>query len=360
MDRNSINKGRRQAPSSRVRAIALLISIFCIPAFNTGCSSGTDVPEEQCRYTVILGTSAAEGDGRYPANSQEICHTDIFIFNDDALRRLDSYQRIEGGGPVKAASRRGDKIMVIIANSPLSKTEWRHVNSYEGFMEEMSFLETEIAEYPVMSAVLHISAGSGETYRADLERLVSEVRINSIRTDFSGRGYDGEPLTDVKVYLTNVNASCRMLRHEDFRPEMLINPGFLDMAAISGFRDAGLVFREIDGDIGEDGVYPDISLYCYPNNGMEETAGSPFTALVVEGRIRGNTYWYPIVINRGDFGIASGGDGTGIGRNCRYCYDITIHRAGTKSPDIPVCLEDVSVGCPVEPWNDKNNVTIQF
>ena len=358
MDRNRKHKGRRQAPSTRVRAIALLNSIFCIPAFFCGCShEEAAIHEEQCRYSVILHTEKLSGDGGQP---EDIRHTDIFMFNDDALRRLDSYQRTEGNGPVKAASRRGDKIMVIIANFPCSKEEWKHVNSYEGFMEEMSLLENETAGYPVMSAVLPVSAGSGGTCHADMERLVSEIRINSIRTDFSGREYDGEPLTDVKIYLTNVNASCKMLRGEDFRPEMIINPGFLDMNAVAGFRDPAMICREIEEDIGEDGIFPGISLYCYPSDEQEESAGSPFTRLVIEGKIRGNTYWYPITVNRGDFGISSGGDGRGIGRNSRYCYDITIRRTGTKDPDIPVCMEDVTVSCPVEPWEDKDDITIPF
>ena len=285
---------------------------------------------------------------------------DIFVFNDDALGRLDSYQRIEGSGPVKAASRKGDKILVIIANSSYSKKDWRHINSFEGLYEETALLEQESTGYHIMTSVLEISSVDRHIYRADMERLSSGIRINSIRTDFSGREYDGEPLTDVKVYLTNVNASCMLLRHEGFRPELIVNPGFLDMSAVSGFKDTGIIYREIDEDIGEDAIYPDIILFCYPNDAGEETAGSPFTRLVIEGRIRGETYWYPITINRGDFGIASGGDGRGIGRNMMYSYDITIRRTGTKDPDIPVSLEDVTISCPVEPWEDIDSGTVSF
>ncbi len=357
------HKGRRQAPSSRVRAIALLIFSCCIPAFYTGCSSGKYDPEEYCRYSIRMDTESVSCGPHSSAGAGPdvpIRHSDIFIFNDDALKRLDSYQRIQGSGPVTAASRKGDKIMVIVANSPRTREEWRNVNSFEGFQEEITLLERESRESPVMTSITGITAGSGQTYRADLERLVSEIRINSIRTDFSGREYDGEPLTDVKVFLTNVNASCRMLRSEDFRPELIINPGFLDMDTVSGFRDTGMIYREIEEDIGEDAVYPGISLFCYPNDGAEESAGSPFTRLVIEGKIRGNTYWYPISINRGGFGIASGGNGKGIGRNMCYTYDITIRRAGTKDPDIPVSLEDVTVSCPIEPWKETDNGTVSF
>lgn len=360
MGRNCTYKGRKQAPSTRVRAIALLIYIICIPAFFNCCSSAEYGPEETDRYSVFLHPVYASGGSTDDEAESGIRHTDIFIFNNDALRRLDSYQRIEGSGPVKAASRKGDKIIVIIANSSYSKKDWRHINSFEGLYEETALLEQESTGYHIMTSVLEISSVDRHIYRADMERLSSGIRINSIRTDFSGREYDGEPLTDVKVYLTNVNASCMLLRHEGFRPELIVNPGFLDMSAVSGFKDTGIIYREIDEDIGEDAIYPDIILFCYPNDAGEETAGSPFTRLVIEGRIRGETYWYPITINRGDFGIASGGDGRGIGRNMMYSYDITIRRTGTKDPDIPVSLEDVTISCPVEPWEDIDSGTVSF
>ena len=208
MGRNCTYKGRKQAPSTRVRAIALLIYIICIPAFFNCCSSAEYGPEETDRYSVFLHPIYASGGSTDDEAESGIRHTDIFIFNNDALRRLDSYQRIEGSGPVKAASRKGDKIMVIIANSSYSKKDWRHINSFEGLYEETALLEQESTGYHIMTSVLEISSVDRHIYRADMERLSSGIRINSIRTDFSGREYDGEPLTDVKVYL-----SIRVQRH---------------------------------------------------------------------------------------------------------------------------------------------------
>lgn len=340
----------------RIRAIALLISVYCIPAFYTGCSLEDDgISREQDRHNVVLLCKKDASS----ATLSEIRHSDIFIFNDNPLKRLDSYQHSEGGGPVKAASRRGDKIMVAIANAPMPSDGWRSVNSYEGIQEEISLLQNEDPECPVMSGEAMISSGSDEMHYVEMERLVSEIRINSIRTDFSGREYDGEPLTDVRIYLTNVNASCKYLKKDGFSPEMIVNPGFLDMDALSGFKDRSLLYADTE-DIGEETLYPGIKLFCYPNDSPEETPGSPFTRLVIEGKISGHTYWYPVTINRGDFGIASGGDGKGIGRNMCYTYDFTILRTGTSDPDIPVCKDDISVTCMVEPWKEMENETVTF
>ena len=32
----------------------------------------------------------------------------------------------------------------------------------------------------------------------------------------------------------------------------------------------------------------------------------------------------------------------------------------TKDPDIPVSLEDVTISCPVEPWEDIDSGTVSF
>lgn len=359
MDMTFRYKGRRQAPSTRIRAIALLISIYNIPAFFTGCSSDRDMSEEQCRYSVTLKTVSATGD-KGSGDASRIVHSDIFIFNDDGLKRLDSYQRSSGDGPVKVASRTGRKIMAVIANSSLSPLEWRKINSLEGLMEETAMLENEDPEHPVMSTVIEIDPEQEYMYYAEPERLVSEIRINSIRTDFQGREYYGEPLTDVKIYLTNVNASCCIMKHEDFRPESIVNPGFLDTEAMGRFHDSRIVCADAVPDIGRSPVNPGIRLYCYPNDSPEETPGSPFTRLVIEGKIAGYTYWYPITINRGDFGAITGGDGNGIGRNMCYSYDITILRTGTPDPDIPVDKDDIRIECSIEPWQEKGNETIAF
>ena len=211
-----------------------------------------------------------------------------------------------------------------------------------------------------MSTVIEIDPEQEYMYYAEPERLVSEIRINSIRTDFQDREYYGEPLTDVKIYLTNVNASCCIMKHEDFRPESIVNPGFLDTEAMGRFHDSRIVCADAVPDIGRSPVDPGIRLYCYPNDSLEETPGSPFTRLVIEGKIAGYTYWYPITINRGDFGAITGGDGNGIGRNMCYSYDITILRTGTPDPDIPVDKDDIRIECSIEPWQEKGNETIAF
>ncbi len=338
----------------RIRTLAELTLISLIPALLYGCSSTiSEQPpiglEEHNEYTVRV-----RSDGVYEPE-----HTDLFVFNNDELRRIDAYQRVSGGD-VKVASRVGEKILVAIANSQCSVDDWRRIGSYYALMEEMSLLSEEDPDNPIMSVQLEITAGANMVYDLDLQRIMSKVRVNTICADFIGTEYEGEPLTDVKIYLTNVSASCAIMREEDFRPEMIVNQGRLDLLSMRGFKDTEMLYREISSDLTPSITYLDADFYCYPNDAEEETYSSPFTRLVIEGQIGGITCWYPITINREENGVCFGTDGSGIGRNCLYEFDISLCRFGTSDPDIPVNKGDVAINCRVLPFTEKDEQTIIY
>ncbi|MCD8206768.1 MAG: hypothetical protein LUD72_02415 [Bacteroidales bacterium] len=345
---------RREPLNMCIRTIAELILLSLIPALPYGCSSTNAhlsqiEKEEHFEYTVNLRSD----DGDEPE------HIDLFVFNNDELQRIDAYQRVTGGS-VKAASRVGEKILVAIANSPCGMDDWRRIGSYAALAEELSLLADEDPDNPIMSAQLEINAGASETYDLALHRIMSKVHIDTICADFIGTEYEGEPFTDVKIYLTNVNASCTIMKEEDFRPEMLVNQGRLDLISIRDFKSAEMLYKEIPSSFTPSITYLDADFYCYPNNAEEETYSSPFTRLVIEGQIGGITCYYPIPINREENGVCFGTDGGGIGRNCLYEFNISLTRFGTSDPDIPVNKGDVVVNCRVLPFTEKDGQTIIY
>ncbi len=345
---------RKKSLFSHGRAIAELTTLCLIPALIFGCSSDspesqTNVSEEFSEFRVRLKSDS----------ESEADHTDLFVFNDDELRRIDSYQRVSGLD-VKAASRVGDKLLVAVSNSTLGTDDWRRISSYDSLMEEISLLSDEDPECPVMTGQTRITAGEDRVYDLKMDRLLSRISVRTLCADFHTTEYDGEPLTDVRIYLTNVNASCAIMKEENFRPEMIVNFSRLDSADLKNFRFSEMLCHEIPYNLTSSAISADISLCCYPNDAPEETYGSPFTRLVIEGRIRGETCYYPITVNREEDGVCFGTDGSGIGRNCLYSFDITVCRFGTSDPDTPVRKGDVIVNCTVEPWNEKDSETIIF
>lgn len=279
---------------------------------------------------------------------------DAFVYNDDALKRIDSYQRSEdlSDGEVMIGSCGGKKIVVLCANAQWEDIELEDVYSLQNAATLKADLENEDISRPVMSALAHIDAGSQTVI--SLERLSSEIELRSVRSDFSGKPYDGEHITDARAYLTNVNATYRIISGEEDLIERIINHRSLIQDDILNLKSRSIILDSI-GTITSRHTYPGIRFLCYPNTTEEESLGTPFTRLVLEGKIQGETFYWPININRG-----CGTGHEGIERNRRYVYDIIIKSKGTKDPDIPIIPYMAETLFETDKWIEKEPYHVTF
>jgi len=279
---------------------------------------------------------------------------DIFIFDDDERKTLETYQRMElVNGTTTILSTSGSKLIATILNPSGDRYQWAGINTASNILEIEGDLRMDNPEKPLMSAFSTLDSKLDRIIDLEPERLMSEIYINSISCDFSGRAYNGEKLTDAKVYLTNVNARCGVFRGSGFKPTDILNSCSLSENDLSTMVHPQMIYREIKNDIGPDNFKTDISLWCYPNDIENENGGNRFTRLVIEGKIENVTWFYPITINR-----TSGS--TGIGRNCRYCYDIVIHSTGVSDPDTEASSDMVSFECNLLPWDNAGEQTMHF
>lgn len=332
--------------------VMTLLLLYLTPAF-CSCSeeeSYTDPSGATCLRETIPTTiyiKSIPGGGTL----------DFFTFNDDRLRRLDSYQRIESfsGGKVNVSSRTGSKIMVAIANLRAGEEEIDRILSYDDLLLLHSELSDEDTSRPVMSGEAVVEAGKG-SFSLKLEPLLAEIRLNSIRCNFKGRPYEDSRLEDVKVYLTNICSRYPVAGPAPEYPESIINQGGYSEQDMASTGNPGAVSGEIPEGIGSGILYPDINLYCYPNSAVEEGPGTPFTRMVIEGTLDGARTYYPININReeGDSGAS------GVHRNMSYKYDITITRRGVDDPDTPVAVDMIGIPMFIEEWNGKSHRTITY
>lgn len=326
-----------------------------MPAFILSCSTIEDSEPVVADFDLILKSSSNES----LANESLI---DLFVFNDDGLMRLDSYQRItynpEDRHLPYSASRRGPKKIVAIINPQTEKYEWNAINSFQAMLAAKGALEKEAKDKRLMCGTGHTYAGKDKTCKIEVTPLASEIVLNSIKCDFSSKPYKNAKLENVRVYLTNVNASASLLQSENFKPERLYNiAGCID-ADIMEFRDPDLICQAIATPVGQQTLYPEIKLLCYPNESEEESPGSPFTRLVIEGLIDGKKCYYPISINRMESGYFSGKPG--IGRNCRFTYDITIKSTGSSDPETEVSPGTMEIRCQTSSWNEMDKTEIKF
>ena len=324
-------RDRRRLPP----IIVLSFFLFFLP----GCSDemNLDSPAE----TVSLDLKSAGG--------LPISHLDIFFFNDDALARLDAYQHVQwtGEATLRCASTAGAKRIVVLANEPAERLVWSDVHSYEGLRKHLSDFRKEDPEHPLMSGAASLSVGYDRKASIVLEPLMSRVELRSLRCDFSGRSYEGETLKDVKVYLINVSGACETTREDSFPLTDVLNQGRLDEHLGEQMLHPEMLVQPLAAEVGTGGTTPGISLYCYPNGTLQEGAGRPFTRLVVEGKILGNTYYYAVNL-------------PGMMRNTRYQVDMTLTRLGTTDPDVAAEGGMVTVRCEAAPWTEKKPSTVLF
>lgn len=333
---------------SRFLTHALLSSI--LPAFvfiQCGKNEMEDISDGNEYAGNVLTKIAVSGDN--------MRNLHIFVFSNDGLGRLDSYKYIDfaesppDDGHVEISSRRGEKIVAAVANFDDFQTV-SSVCSYSFLKNVRGDLLVEDTSYPVLSGETVIEAGTSQLNELVLEPLCAKISLTSLEADFSGRPYEEERLEDVSVYLTGVNSLYGILDYSISVPSGLLNHGGLSETDLQEMKCPELIFS----NIGSCDSFPDagIDLFCYPNGRFDETIGSSSTKLVIEGKIAGETYYYPIEAGDADTGE--------IIRNCNYAYDIVITRTGSSSPDIPVMAGTVVIKASIEPWMSKEVVEEPF
>lgn len=312
------------------------------------CCSGS--PEVHIPSPAICSTKVSL--------NADIRSMDVFVFKDDLLQKLDCYQRVddmeEWNGSIVSGS--GDRIISILANSPYDRQHWFTLKSRPHLESFPICLEDEVPEHAVMTGEVHAYANHDKAGYSEvrLTPLSSEIVLRSICCDFTGRAYAGAVLSDVRVYLTNVNAETMISCGSDRGPSRIINAGGYNESDAEAFRCKEIIMQEVTGEIGRRILYPDIRLRCYRNECAEESPGNPITRLVIEGCLEGERYFWPIDINRGS------GTENGIREGHRYTYDITITRKGSSDPDIPVESDDSIIRQEVSEWEEKERYEVIF
>lgn len=327
--------------------LGALTLLNILPAFLYGCSFPEQLQDPTTRGSLNIGLTGSSG---------RIGELDIFVFRDDRLRKLDCYQKIPDPSSwnKEVVSGYGDRLIAVCANSRKDIMEWAGISSMASLQSCRFSLEDESPVYPFMCGIQKVSAGKEGRYTdMTICPLSGTVQLRSICCDFTGKPYEGAELTDAKAYLTNVNAECGIFDDEDILPTRIINSGGLCVEDMKAMKDASMLYGDFSKSIGRNVVNPGFTFICYPNNSASESPGTPFTRLVIEGKILGETYYWPIDINREN-------GGNGICRNEKYIYDLRITRKGSTDPDIAVRTEDIDIILEVKKWEEQEDYEVRF
>ena len=283
---------------------------------------------------------------------------DMLVFRNDRLQYLECWQRVpfEGSGEVAVASTTGEKILMACSGLESTPEDWMWISSISSLADAWTALEKETRDSPVMSGSCGFHAGRSTGARPELalRRISGEIHLRTLKCNFKGRPYEGEKLSDIHIYLTNVNASCRIW-NDPGTATRIINQGRLVEEDIARFEDQSLVYQMIEKEVGAEGITTDIRLRCYPNMAEEEGPGSPFTRLVIQGKLDGEVWYWPIDINRGE-----GHSPEGIDGNCIYTFDIELTRKGSADPDTAIKTGSANIMMEVEKWEEKEEYSVVF
>ncbi len=268
---------------------------------------------------------------------------DLLFFQDAPLFRLDAYQHLNGvsGGRVTGTSSTAARKVVILSNYPVDAYAWSGVRSL-GSLSDLPFrLEDEDPAAPM----LYGESEAGSMGRVVLRPMLAKITLRSIACEFSERPYAGERLQDVRAYLTYASQECRPFAPED-PPSSWLNAGRLDEAGTAALSHPEAVLQTLSASLGGR-IYPSAGFYCYPNPSDGSEFGSPVTRLVIEGKLRGTTYYYPI-------------DLPGLEADVQYRMDVTLTRAGTTDPDTPAASGSIRLESQVLDWDGRDWEDIHY
>lgn len=322
-----------------------ITTIFILlPAIFYGCSEPIKTPDTTKAVTRVHVKSTGF-DTEYPI--------DVLVFNNDRNESLNTYQRFENwnSGMLKACSSGGEMTFTILANAQRERYDWAEIRSRSQLSDLMVCLENESRGHPAM--IGEYRGHAGEDVAVTLESISAEIHVRRLTCDFSDGSFRGCVIEDPKIYLINVNAESPADGSILRIPQRIINTGRADSSDIGKFKEADLIYQELKSPIYSDGTERDIRLICYPSNISSESPGSPYTRLVIEGSIKGKTYYW-------SFNICDNDGKPRIVRSCRYSYDIHITRPGTSDPDIPIEPAEGEIFMEIERWKEKDEYGVYF
>ena len=321
----------------RRRSAATRGAFWHLPAFLFLACTPQMLPEESAPaarktqiYINAVGKTSVQG-------------LDLLFFQDAPLFRLDAYQHLNGvsGGRVTGTSSTAARKVVILSNYPTDTYAWSGIRSL-GSLADLPFrLEDEDPAAPM----LYGESEAGSMGRVTLRPMLAKITLRSIACEFSERPYAGERLQDVRAYLTYASQECRPFAPED-PPSSWLNAGRLDEAGTAALAHPEAVLRTLSASLGGR-IYPAAGFHCYPNPSDGAEFGSPVTRLVIEGKLRGTTYYYPI-------------DLPGLKADAQYRMDVTLTRAGTTDPDTPAVAGSIRLESRVLDWDGREWEDIHF
>lgn len=336
------------------RMLAASMTTAAVVASVCSCNKnlGPDLPgggngngAEQCipAHITISATGGltTRATGTDPENEQLISDLQVLVFREDGS--LDAYAR-ESGGTLEIDCTQGPRHIVAVTNyDSLSE-----VSTLSQLMSIRTSLVDNALDNFIMIGEKTTDVYTGAEIEIPVARLVSRIRISSIKTDFTSDAYKEKDFVIEKIYLVNAPSDVQFGYFASENALSWSSEVWLNRMRNTSDLPTFLLDSGIDATLQNKQTYSTVhDFYCYPNPTSEDSSSatwSPrFTRLVVEATLDGVKYYYPVSI-------------PAIANNRTYTItSLTITRPGSTSADIPVTTAQCTVSASVDGWEEGSS-----
>lgn len=340
-----------------IAALSLFFAAACQKSdiqISEGNSNQENRSEQPARVKIEIAAAQTKTTLEQSAEQDnKISKVEVFVFkNTDPsssdYHQLDTYQSFaaEELSSIEVLSTTGPKIVCVVANS--HNADLSGITNFETFKESVTSLQNEkLGDFTMYGEATH-EFELTNTLTISLSRFVSRIGITSVKTKFDGTSYQGQTLTNCKLFLVNANGEKLLYNGGNPATPVILNEAKLVDGDVSGCAQEGLLVDDIAVAIEGTPYITPHYFYAYSN---ETQSIANCTKLVLQADLAGVTYYYPILINQADYGYQPENGHYGVGRNNTYSYSITVTRAGSNDPNTPLVAGSVEITLNVEPWN---------
>jgi len=250
--------------SRSINDLVLLVLIFA-PVFLVSCKTENEEVNEDIHVKEVIcekqiGIITEDEDCEYRC-------VDIFFYS-QADGMLQEHIRSFESDSIEYELWEGDYIFAAIFNSSLEFND-STLQNYQSLEQMRYYLKDEDPLLPLQSFCGTLRAGENADIQA--QPLICSVVLEEVTNNLSGY----KLLENPRIFLEDICTSAEIFRQAGFRLE---EPGY------KGNQKA------LPCDIGLYTQHPGVTLFCYPNDSQEDSAGSPRTSFVFACEIDSQTY----------------------------------------------------------------------
>ena len=287
---------------------------------------------------------------------------DVLVFREGGALEVYKHFSINDAGGMDLSDLQinatvGKKNIYVIANA--KETSWAGITTESKLLGLVVPLKKETLRNFTMSGKVSIDLQESQTVQVMLKKLIAKVVVKGVKTDFAGGPYEGMKLRSARLYLTNISGAKSYMGEDPATKVILNNKGY-SAEDCAGTSMTALFAEGIPGLVGDDGYTTAHHFYCYENLLQAETATDKFTRLVLEANLDGQTYYYPVDINRPGYGWNSSIDHQGVKRNTCYTFNFTITGPGTNDPEDKIVLKTIKLEATVEELVETPEYSVNF